>query len=111
LIGLQLKEKQRKYKFSLSEEEIPTEATIAYFYIINALDVWTTYKGVKSGKAKETNPLLPNSPKLGELVTFKVAWSMVAFERLNQDEIEISNTIVTMAVINNLNVLHRIDEL
>ncbi len=79
--------------------------------MINTLDIWTTYRGVKSGKAKEKNPLLPNSPNIGELIAFKVVWSDVILTSFNEEEMSIANGIITLAVINNLNVLHNIDEL
>ena len=71
----------------------------------------TTHHGIKSGKAKEANPLLPNSPNIGELVLFKVVWGKIALETFDNDELKIANGIVTIAVINNLYVLHNIDEL
>ena len=79
--------------------------------MINTLDIWTTYRGVKSGKARETNPLLPEVPKLGELVIFKVVWGDIILTTFSEEEMDLANGIVTIAVINNLNVLHNIDEL
>ena len=104
-IQFQSKEKPSVFKFS------PSKETLRYFYIVNALDVLTTHHGIKSGKAKEANPLLPNSPNIGELVLFKVVWGKIVLETFDNDELKITNGIVTIAVINNLYVLHNIDEL
>ena len=71
----------------------------------------TTHHGLQTGKVREANPLLPNSPNIGELVLFKVVWGKIALETFDNDELKITNGIVTIAVINNLYVLHNIDEL
>ena len=41
------------------------------FYTLNVLDVWSTHRAISGGYAREVNPLLPDRPSLGRLVTQK----------------------------------------
>ena len=43
-----------------------------YWYAINALDVYTTYSGLRqNGNLYEVNPLLPDRPSLSQLILHK----------------------------------------
>ena len=81
-----------------------------YYYIINTLDVATTYRGLKHPNVKEANPILGENPSLGEMLALKLIVSALLFD-LSKDSPEdllIPNTIVTLAVINNVYVLHEV---
>ena len=81
-----------------------------YYYIINTLDVATTYRGLKNPNVKEANPILGENPSLGEMLALKLIVSALLFD-LSKDSPEdllIPNTIVTLAVINNVYVLHEV---
>ena len=49
-----------------------------YFFIMNALDVVTTYHATQQGYASEANPLLSDNPSLESLIVHKVVWTQVA---------------------------------
>ena len=107
-----LKSIEYKSKVNLKKLQFsPSKETLRYFYIVNALDILTTHHGIKSGKAREANPLLPDSPELGELILFKVVWGKIVLENFDNEDLKIANGIITIAVLNNFYVLHNIDEL
>ena len=82
-----------------------------YFYAINALDVYTTYRGVRTKKAEELNPLLSSSPELSELIIFKIVWGAAVLNTIDYELLYYPNYVITYAVINNLHVLNDINEL
>ena len=82
-----------------------------YYYIINALDVATTYRGLKHPNVREANPILGDRPSLGEMVALKLVVSSILFDLSEErpEDLIVPNTIVTLAVINNVYVLHRVN--
>jgi len=75
-----------------------------YWYVINALDVYTTYRGLRSNdRLVELNPLLPKRPSLSQLVLHKTL-TVIVYHRqfeFTQKDYRYLNTIMTGAVINN----------
>jgi hypothetical protein len=75
-----------------------------YWYAINALDVYTTYRGLRSNdRLVELNPLLPKRPSLAQLVLHKTL-TVIVYHRhfeFTQKDYRYLNTIMTGAVINN----------
>jgi hypothetical protein len=60
----------------------PSRCQLNLFWTLNALDVWTTHRALKScPNCKEVNPLLPDRPRLEELILLKaiVAGSIHSF--------------------------------
>jgi hypothetical protein len=50
----------------------PSRCQLNLFWTLNALDVWTTHRALKScPNCKEVNPLLPDRPRLEELILLK----------------------------------------
>ena len=80
-----------------------------YFWAINAVDVWTTHRGLKEPNIKEANPLLGEDPSLDRLILFKIVWGNLLLEVWEKDNLHLPNSIVTLATINNLTVLHNND--
>ena len=75
-----------------------------YWYAINALDVYTTYNGLRSNeRLVEVNPLLPKRPSLSQLAVHKIV-IITVFNRyfdFTQNDYRRLNTILTGVVINN----------
>ena len=77
-----------------------------YYFVINALDIATTYHATQQGYASEANPLLSDKPSLESLIAHKVAWTQVArygglFWEEDENFLMFANFLVTLAVINN----------
>ena len=75
-----------------------------YWYAINALDVYTTYNGLRANEnLYEANPILPKRPSLSQLAVHKIVLITV-FNRyldFSQRDYRKLNTILTGVVINN----------
>jgi hypothetical protein len=77
-----------------------------YYFVINTLDVLTTYHAVQQGYASEANPFLPEDPSLTRLIVHKVLWSEAArygglFWEEDESFVHFANFLVTLAVVNN----------
>ena len=75
-----------------------------YWYTINALDVYTTYNGLRqNGNLYEANPALPDRPSLSQLILHKVV--MFSFYdryfEFTQSDYRHLNFLLTGVVINN----------
>ena len=75
-----------------------------YWYAINALDVYTTYSGLRSNqRLVEVNPLLPSRPSLAQLALHKIVLITIydQYFEFNKNDYRHLNTILTGVVINN----------
>ena len=75
-----------------------------YWYAINALDVYTTYNGLRqNGNLYEANPILPKRPSVSQLAVHKIVLITVFNRYLDftQRDYRKLNTILTGVVINN----------
>ena len=75
-----------------------------YWYAINALDVYTTYSGLRqNGNLYEVNPLLPDRPSLSQLILHKAVLLTVYDRHLafTKQDYRYLNFILTTVVINN----------
>ena len=82
--------------------EPPTKAQLITFWTLNALDVYTTYEGLKRcSNCTEANPLLPNRPELKELILHKAIVSTFFARNSSENYIIVMNVGLTFAVINN----------
>ena len=81
-----------------------------YFYVINALDAYTTYRGLQNDRVYETNPILGKNPSPVELVAFKLAWAglMINLVEDRPEELYFPNVLLTLAVINNIEVMESV---
>ena len=81
-----------------------------YFFVMNALDVATTYHATQQGYASEANPLLSENPSLESLIAHKILWTQVArygglFWEEDENFLMFANFLVTVAVINNTKII------
>jgi hypothetical protein len=94
----------RKF-FKISEyNEPPTKAQYRAFYILHALDVITTYEGLKSDpNVREMNFLFYNNqrPSLGELIVFKSIVLPLIGNNIDSTSMTIINTVTAGVVISN----------
>jgi hypothetical protein len=75
-----------------------------YWYAINALDVYTTYNGLRANEnLYEANPALPDRPSLSQLVLHKaVMFSLYnRYFKFTQSDYQHLNVVLTAVVINN----------
>lgn len=85
--------------------EPPTKNQIIFFWTINALDVYTTYEGLKNPNIFEVNPLLGNKPNLDNLLIQKAIVGGFIAKNGSSNYITLSNAVVTLAVINNYHII------
>lgn len=81
-----------------------------YYFVINALDIATTYHATQQGYATEGNPLLSENPSLESLIAHKIVWTKVArygglFYEDDENFLMFANFLVTLAVINNTKII------
>tara|TARA_R110002167_G_scaffold362047_1_gene580923 strand:- start:401 stop:787 length:387 start_codon:yes stop_codon:yes gene_type:complete len=94
-----------KFIFNLGDyNEPPTKNQIIFFWTINALDVYTTYKGVKKPDIYEANPLLPKKPKLEELLLQKAVIGGYIAKNSSKNYLTVINTALTFTVMHNYNI-------
>lgn len=88
-------------------QEPPTRGQIIYFWTFNALDVWTTHRGMKhSPLTKEANPLLPDRPTLEELILQKAIVGGLLHKHSSSDYMRFLNISLTWAVWNNYDIIY-----
>ena len=91
----------------------PLSFTQFNFYLVQALDVYSTYRGLKYSCVSEANPLVPggSKPSAAELVLFKVVIIGIIKSIYGQDPEEwqffqtAANYTTSIAVINNFDVI------
>jgi len=81
-----------------------------YFWAINALDAYTTIRGLEHPRVYETNPILGKHPSNGEIILFKLFWGryMIHLAGDNLEDLYFPNALLTVAVINNIEVMERV---
>ena len=85
--------------------EPPTRGQMIMFWTLNALDVYTTYEGLKQPGVVEGNPLLGDKPHLDNLLIQKAIIGGFIAKNGSSNYITLSNTVVTLAVINNYSII------
>ena len=85
--------------------EPPTRGQMILFWTINALDVYTTYEGLKQPGVSEKNPLLGEKPHLDNLLLQKAIVGSFIAKNGSSNYITLSNTVITLAVINNYHII------
>jgi hypothetical protein len=83
--------------------EPPTRNQMIFFWTLNALDVYTTYKSLKKPNVYEKNPLLGDKPHLDNLLIQKAVVAGFISQNSSKNYITVMNTGLTFAVINNYN--------
>ena len=81
--------------------EPPTKQQMIAFWTLNALDVYTSYEGLKNPNTSEANPLLGKDPSLERLILHKAVVGGVLSKHGSKRYIRGVNVLLTFAVINN----------
>ena len=91
-----------EFIFNLGDyKEPPTRNQMIFFWTLNALDVYTTYEGLKKPNVYEKNPLLGDKPHLDNLLIQKAIVAGFISQNSNKNYITFMNTSLTFVVINN----------
>ena len=85
--------------------EPPTRNQMIFFWTLNALDVYTTYNGVKKPNVYELNPILSKKPKLEELLLQKAIVAGFMSKHSSKKYIRFLNVTLTFVVINNYEIM------
>ena len=81
--------------------EPPTKNQIIFFWTINALDVYTTYQGLKKPYVSEVNILLGKDPSLEKLILHKIIFTSLISKHSSKRYMKGINVVLTIAVVNN----------
>ena len=96
----------KEFIFNLGDyKEPPTRNQMIVFWTLNALDVYTTYEGLKKPNVYEKNPLLGDKPHLDNLLIQKAIIGGFIAKNGSKNYITFINTSLTFAVINNYNII------
>jgi len=85
--------------------EPPTREQMIIFWTLNALDVYTTYEGLKQSNIQEGNPLLGKQPHLDNLLIQKAIIGGFISQNSSKSYITFANTIVGIVVIHNYSLI------
>ena len=93
---------EKEFIFNFGDyKEPPTKNQMITFWTLNALDVYTTYEGLKQPGIIEKNPLLGDKPHLDNLLIQKAIIGGFIAKNGSKNYITFMNTRLTFAVINN----------
>ena len=81
--------------------EPPTKAQVITFWTLNALDIYTTYEGLKKPNTKESNFLIGKDPHLDEILIQKAIVGTLIYKNSSKKYMRLVNVTLTWAVINN----------
>ena len=104
-------EESRIFK-DLQWHDTATNGQWIAFYTIQALDIYSTHRGLKYDCIKEGNPLLPEVPSIGRMVTHKTVflspyWLLQNEEIFTKRDINVVNTLGATVVYNNFRLLDK----
>ena len=86
-------------------KEPPTKNQMIVFWTLNALDVYTTYEGLKQPSITEKNPLLGDKPHLDNLLIQKAIIGGFIAKNGSKNFITAMNISLTFVVINNYRII------
>ena len=92
---------ERKFLQFVEIKEPPSRAQIITYWTLNALDVYTTYEGLKNPNIKEGNVFLGSHPHLDNLILHKLVFAGVAGQNLDTYGYTWMNFALTGTVIRN----------
>lgn len=104
-------ERDRIFK-DLKWKDESTPAQWYLFWTIQALDVYSTHRGLKYDCIKEGNPLLGETPSVARMITHKTVflapyWMLQNEGVFTKAEIDFVNVVGTAVVVNNFNLLNK----
>ena len=96
--------------FKFEEKATPGQYTV--FWTLQALDIYSTYRGLKYECVYEANPLVGSNPDLVRLVTHKTVFLhpvalLQPYNVLSQDTMQGYNVVYTTVVYNNYRVWNK----
>ena len=96
----------KEFIFNVGDyNEPPTRNQMIFFWTLNALDVYTTYEGLKKPNVYEKNPLLEDKPHLDNLLIQKAIVAGFISQNSSKNYITSMNIVLTFVVINNYNII------
>ena len=97
---------EKEFIFNFGDyKESPTKNQMIAFWTLNALDVYTTYNGVKKPNVYELNPILPKKPELEELLLQKTIVAGFFSQNSSKNYIRFLNVSLTLVVIHNYEIM------
>ena len=108
-IEYKLRENRKKLRYIHQSQVHPTEAQIKVFWALNILDVALTYHGIKHPEISEGNPIVGPDPTLLRLVVHKAFLGPIIVNGTDREALKITNTLLALAVINNISVINKKD--
>ena len=105
-IQSKLKEKQIIFG-SIPYSLPPTENQIILFQVLNVLDLALTIHGLKHPNIIERNPIVGEKPSDLTLILYKATLAPIILDHFDSQQLQIVNTALGLAVLNNINVINR----
>jgi hypothetical protein len=107
-------ERDRIFK-NLDWNQTATKKQWVFFYTLQALDVYSTHRGLKYDCIKEGNPLLGDRPTVSHMITHKTIflspyWMLQNEGIFTQRDITFVNGVGTVVVFNNFRLLEKAKE-
>jgi len=102
---------ERKFLQFVEINEPPSRAQIITYWTLNALDVYTTYEGLKNPNIKEGNFLLNSRPSNSALITHKMIVAPLVEQNMNYYQLEFVNLMLEVAILRNLYIMQKYDAL
>jgi len=97
---------EKEFIFNFGDyKESPTKNQMITFWTLNALDVYTTYNGVKKPNVYELNPILPKKPELEELLLQKTIVAGFFSQNSSKNYMRFLNISLTLVVIHNYEII------
>ena len=97
---------EKEFIFNFGDyNEPPTKNQMIIFWTLNALDVYTTYNGVKKPNVHELNPILPKKPELEELLLQKTIVAGFFSQNSSKNYMRFLNISLTLVVIHNYEIM------
>jgi len=97
---------EKEFIFNFGDyKEPPTKNQMITFWTLNALDVYTTYNGVKKPNVYELNPILPKKPELEELLLQKTIVAGFFSQNSSKNYMRFLNISLTLVVIHNYEIM------
>ena len=97
---------EKEFIFNFGDyKEPPTKNQMIAFWTLNALDVYTTYNGVKKPNVYELNPILPKKPELEELLLQKTIVAGFFSQNSSKNYMRFLNISLTLVVIHNYEIM------
>jgi hypothetical protein len=98
----------KKYNFEFHFKEPNRDFEI--FILLNILDGYTTYRGLKNPNVTELNRILGNNPSPGKLIAVKAFGTWYTYKYVPQSDLKILNKALFYLVVNNVEVLDKVEE-